>query len=135
VDAQTTPVDSVTPVNPPAQSKHSQILVMLTQGKSVPEIAEALGVTRAYVYTTKTKAKANGTLALAPAKRGRPKGSKNKPKKPPMQLVRKDVLANLKEEIATLKSREPIFVEVPVPQPISHYSFMQRLKILFFKRV
>ena len=133
MDAQTMPVDSPTPT--PATSKASQILVLLTQGKSAPEIADTLKVSRAFVYTIKSKAKANGTIALTPAKRGRPKGSKNKVKKPPMQLIRKDVLANLKEEIATLRLREPVFVEVAVPQPISHYSFTQRLKILFFKRV
>lgn len=42
--------------------------------------------------------------------------------------------SQLVREIEHLKNRSPLTIELPVPQPFSHYTFMQRLGILFLGR-
>lgn len=37
----------------------------------------------------------------------------------------------LSAEVKILREHPPITVEVPVPQPVSHYTFWQRVKLLF----
>jgi transposase len=109
----------------PTPSKKSQILSLLKEGKSAREIAAIVNVSPAYIYTTKNRANTQGNLSLPPAKRGRPKGSKNK--KPRAAKTIKHL-----QEIPQVSVR---YVEIPVPQPFSHFSFLERLKILFFKKV
>ena len=93
---------------------------------------------------------------LTPKKKlGRPKGSKNK--RPPVKkaealiVLPKGQFLQLQQEIETLTARVstvveentalrreiqtlPKTIEMPVPQPFSHYSFWQRLGILFLGR-
>lgn len=45
-----------------------------------------------------------------------------------MLTVQRDALDTL---LKTHKNKPPVTVEVPVPQPFSHYTFLQRLRILF----
>ena len=108
----------------PTPSKKAQILSLLKEGKSAREIAAIVNVSPAYIYTTKNRANTQGNLSLPPAKRGRPKGSKNKkPRAKPTTHL---------QEVPQVSIR---YVEIPVPQPFSHFSFLERLKILFFKKV
>lgn len=108
----------------PTPSKKSQIMSLLKEGKSAREIAVIANVSPAYVYTTKNRAKVQGTLSLPPSKRGRPKGSKDKkPRAKPATHLQEVPQVSIK------------YVEIPVPQPFSHFSFLERLKILFFKKV
>jgi len=40
-------------------------------------------------------------------------------------------MLQMRQEIRDLRERPPIQIEVPVLQPFSHYTFWQRLRILF----
>lgn len=40
-------------------------------------------------------------------------------------------MLQMRQEIRDLRERPPIQIEVPVPQPFSHLTFWQRLRILF----
>jgi hypothetical protein len=46
-------------------------------------------------------------------------------------VVPKPEFLSMQQELEELRNRRLIEVEVPVPQPFSHYTFMQRLRILF----
>ena len=129
--------------------KNVEIRKLLAEGKTPGEVAALMGVPVTRVYSVRAYDKKK-QVAQAKTKRkpGRPKGSKNSVKRTaPMQLIRKDVLKNMQQELNTLRTENarlcaeavkvcppPVYVEVPVPQPFSQYTFWQRLRILFLGR-
>lgn len=133
-----------------SMTKAAQVRKLLSEGKTPAEVAQLAGVKVQQVYNTRhydnRKARLELTAqAKADAKRpvGRPKGSKTK-RAVPMQLIDKTVLRDMQAELSALRTENarlcaeavkicppPVYVEVPVPQPFSHYTFWQRLRILF----
>ena len=114
------------------QSKASRIRVMLNQGTPPKEIAATLNTTLQNVYSVKYLTKKKADAKKAKAKElastasvrispitGKPVRAykRRKPKQKRAQVVHK-----------------PFFIDVPVPQPVGHFSFWQRLRILFLGR-
>lgn len=130
--------------------RNVEVRRLLAEGKSPAEVANQMGVTISAVYSVRyydrskaQKARATPAPTPTPRKVGRPKGSRTKPK----MVVYRDVFNAMKQELITLRTENirltvdavkvcppPVYVEVPVPQPFSHYSFWQRLGILFLGR-
>ena len=101
------------------EKKSDAVRRMLLGSAKPKEIAELLGVTPNYVYSIKYYDQKKAAKANKPQrKRGRPR--KVKVVQQPYTPV----------ESATY----PVYVEIPVPQPFSHYTFWQRLRILFLGR-
>lgn len=137
-------------------ARNVEVRRLLAEGKSPAEIANQMGVTVSAVYGVRhydrskaQKARITPTSKPAPRKAGRPKGSKNKQvvsvdKTTLLELDRnrlKDELFDTKElneqlirSLQEATTPKIVYREVSVPQPFSHYSFWQRLGILFFGR-
>lgn len=137
-------------------SRTQRVRILLKEGRSTQEIAATVGVTAQFVYNVQysERKKAKDDEAKADAVRISPKTGKpvrkytkrksNKPisvdKATMLELDRKrlkDELFDLKETNAQLVrdiQTLPKVIEVKVPQPFSHYTFMQRLGILFLGR-
>ena len=137
-------------------SRTQRVRILLKEGRSTQEIAATVGVTAQFVYNVQysERKKAKDDEAKADAVRISPKTGKpvrkytkrksNKPirvdKTTMLELDRKrlkDELFDLKETNAQLVrdiQTLPKVIEVKVPQPFSHYTFMQRLGILFLGR-
>lgn len=142
-------------------SRTQRVRILLKEGRSVQEIAATVGVTTQFVYNVqyheRKKTKAAEAKAAEPvrisSKTGKPvrKYKKRKAKEPVrvdkatlLELDRKrmqDELFDLKEtneqlvrDIQNATTPKIVYREVSVPQPFSHYTFMQRLGILFLGR-
>ena len=141
-------------------SRTQRVRILLKEGRSVQEIAATVGVTTQFVYNVRysEQKKAKGAEAKAEAVRISPKTGKpvrkyvkRKSKEPVrvdkatlLELDRKrmqDELFDLKEtneqlvrDIQNATTPKIVYREVSVPQPFSHYTFMQRLGILFLGR-
>lgn len=106
-------------------SRAARIRALLAEGRKPAEIAATLGTTLQYVYCVrnydKTKAAANKRIS---AKTG----------KPVRKYTRRNVAKPTPTTPAPKVVHQPIYVEVPVPQPFSHFTFWQRLRILFTGR-
>lgn len=133
-------------------SRSERVRILLKEGRSVQEIAATVGVTAQFVYNVQysVRKKAKDAEAKPDAVRisprtGKPvrKYTKRKAKKTladpkkkveALIVVPKPEFLRMQEENVTLR-REiqtlPKVIEVKVPQPFSHYTFMQRLRILF----
>ena len=140
-------------------SRTQRVRILSKEGRSVQEIAATVGVTTQFVYNVqyherkKTKAGQAEPERISP-RTGKPlrkytKREKAKTDKPMsvgkatmLELDRKrmqDELFDLKElneqlvrDIQTATTPKIVYREIPVPQPFSHYTFAQRLRILFF---
>ena len=137
-----------------SSARNVEVRRLLAEGKAPAEVAKLMGVTAEAVYSVRaydrSKAqKARTASTPAPRKVGRPKGSKNKKvvsvgKTTLLELDRnrlKDELFDTKElneqlirSLQEATTPKIVYREVPVPQPFSHYSFWQRLGILFLGR-
>ena len=131
----------------PAQpTRAARIRTLLTEGRSVAEIAAVLGVTKQTVYNVAHHArkKAQNAVRISP-RTGKPlrkytkrEGVKAEVLAEPSKkvealiVVPKPEFLRMQQELETLRNRRPVEVEIPVPQPFSHYTFTQRLRILFF---
>ena len=131
--------------NAPVETRKTKIIRLLGEGMQPKAVAAVLDVATSYVYTINAQLRNGSVTARKP---GRPKGSKAKAK--PTQVVLKEVLKNLRTENEELRAQVEVlqseaailrqrpvtqYIEVEVPQPFSHYSFWQRLRILFLGRV
>lgn len=129
------------------QSKHKQtelstrIRALLKEGRTPAEIMALTGTRKHIVGLVKYHMERQENIRISPTT-GKPvrKYTKRKVKaevraKPKqgqvLIVVPKTEFLRMQEEIATLRNRRPVEVEIPVPQPFSHYTFMQRLRILF----
>lgn len=118
-----------------------RIRVLLKEGRTPAEIMALTGAKRHIVGLVKYHMERQENIRISPTT-GKPvrKYTKRKVKaevraKPKqgqvLIVVPKTEFLRMQEEIATLRNRRPVEVEIPVPQPFSHYTFMQRLRILF----
>ena len=131
------------------QSKHKQtelstrIRALLKEGRTPAEIMALTGTRKHIVGLVKYHMERQENIRISPTT-GKPvrKYTKRKVKaevraKPKqgqaLIVVPKPEFLRMQEELETLRSRSqwPVTVEVPVPQPFSHYTFWQRLRILF----
>lgn len=123
-------------------TKAQRMREMMAEGRTAAEIAATLGITVQRVYAFKSQDKRRQATRISP-KTGKPvrkytkrEGVKAevraKPKKAQALIViPKEEFLRMQEENKALRNRPPVTVEVPVPQPFSHYTFWQRLRILF----
>lgn len=118
-----------------------RIRVLLKEGRTPAEIMALTGAKRHIVGLVKYHMERQENIRISPTT-GKPvrKYTKRKVKaevraKPKqgqaLIVVPKTEFLRMQDEIATLRNRRPVEVEIPVPQPFSHYTFMQRLRILF----
>lgn len=118
-----------------------RIRVLLKEGRTPAEIMALTGTRKHIVGLVKYHMERQENIRISPTT-GKPvrKYTKRKVKaevraKPKqgqaLIVVPKTEFLRMQEEIATLRNRRPVEVEIPVPQPFSHYTFMQRLRILF----
>lgn len=131
------------------QTKHQptelsqRIRTLLKEGRSTAEIMALTGTRKHIVGLVKYHMERQENVRISPAtgkpvrkyvKRKKVKAEvKAAPKKGQVLIVvPKPEFLRMKQEIETLRNRRPIEIEVPVPQPFSHYTFLQRLRILFF---
>ena len=124
-----------------SESKAAKIRTLLADGQKPKAVAAILEVPVSYVYGVQHYAKHKAKTAKAKIKQ-----PASKRKATPTQLISKAVLRDMKQELKALHSenirlavevantRPPMYVEMPVPQPFSQYSFWQRLRILFLGR-
>lgn len=135
-------------------SRTARIRTLLAEGRSVAEIAAVLGVTKQMIYNVaySVRKKEKSAKHISPrtgkpvrkyTKRGSVKADKpmHVDEATLLELDRKrmkDELFDLKElneqlvrDIQTATTPKIVYREIPVPQPFSHYTFMQRLRILF----
>lgn len=124
-----------------AESKAAKIRALTADGQKPKAIAAILDVPVSYVYGVQYYAKQKAKTAKAKIKQ-----PASKRKATPMQLISKAALRDMKQELKALHSenirltveaantRPPMYVEMPVPQPFSQYTFLQRLRILFLGR-
>lgn len=131
-----------------SESKAAKIRTLLADGQKPKAVAAILEVPVSYVYGVQYYAKQKAKTAKAKIKQP---ASKLKAKQAPrvnkatmLELDRnrlKDELFDTKElneqlirSLQEATTPKIVYREVPVPQPFSHYSFWQRLGILFFGR-
>ena len=124
-----------------SESKAAKIRALLADGQKPKAVAAVLDVPVSYVYGVQHYAKHKAKTA-----RSKIKQPASKRKATPTQLISKAVLRDMKQELKALHSenirlavevastKPPMYVEMPVPQPFSQYSFWQRLRILFLGR-
>lgn len=129
-----------------SESKAAKIRALLADGQKPKAVAAVLDVPVSYVYGVNHYAKQKAKTARAKIKQPASKQPASKRKATPKQLISKAVLSDMKQELKALHSenirlavevantRPPMYVDMPVPQPFSHYSFWQRLRILFLGR-
>ena len=110
-------------------SRAARIRALLAEGRKPAEIAATLGTTLQYIYGVrnydKTRAKNKATSG---------KRISAKTGKPVRKYTRRNVAKPTPTTPAPKVVHQPIYVEVPVPQPFSHFTFWQRLRILFTGR-
>ena len=123
-----------------------RIRTLLKEGRSTQEIMALTGTRKHIVGLVKYHMERQENIRISPitgkpvrryVKRGKVKAEvKAAPKKAQALIViPKTEFLRMKEELETLRNRRPVEVEIPVPQPFSHYTFWQRLRILFLGRV
>lgn len=120
-----------------------RIRTLLKEGRSTQEIMALTGTRKHIVGLVKYHMERQENIRISPitgkpvrryVKRTKAKAevlAKPKKKAQALIVIPKDEFLRMQEEIATLRNRRPVEVEIPVPQPFSHYTFWQRLRILF----
>lgn len=137
-----------------SESKAAKIRALTADGQKPKAIAAILDVPVTYVYGVQYYAKQKAKTAKAKIQQP---ASKRKAKQAPVKkaealiVLPKGQFLQLQQEIETLTTRIgtvvdenlalrqeirtlPKTIEMPVPQPFSHYTFLQRLRILFLGR-
>ncbi len=107
-----------------SESKAAKIRAMLADGHKPKVVAAVLDVSVTYVYGVKSSAKQKVKAA-------------NKAVLRSMQgklAVMRGENSRMHAEAMAVTRPHPVYVEVPVPQPFYHFSFWQRLRILFLGR-
>lgn len=135
-------------------SRSERVRILLKEGRSVQEIAATVGVTAQFVYNVRYHMQKKAETATATPdgvrispKTGKPvrRYTKRKKASKPIRVDKTTMLEldrkRLKDELFDLREtneqlvREiqtlPKVIEVSVPQPFSHYTFWQRMGILF----
>ena len=120
-----------------------RIRTLLKEGRTPAEIMALTGTRKHIVGLVKYHMERQENIRISPitgkpvrryVKRTKAKAevlAKPKKKVEALIVVPKTEFLRMQEEIATLRNRRPVEVEIPVPQPFSHYTFWQRLRILF----
>lgn len=120
-----------------------RIRTLLKEGRSTQEIMALTGTRKHLVGLVKYHMERQENIRISPLtgkpvrkyrKRGKVKAevlAKPKKKVEALIVIPKPEFLRMKEELETLRNRRPVEVEIPVPQPFSHYTFWQRLRILF----
>lgn len=150
---ETQQTNNTTTITPTRINKADMIRELLTSGVSPTQVARDVGCKPQYVYgviayerkkVTKLKAKAKAKAKANGAPKRKYVKSGKYAKKPTTPMVEFD-RDQLKAEQAELNELNADFIrqlqeatkpriqyiEVEVPQPFSHYTFWQRLRILF----
>lgn len=123
----------------------ARIRTLLAEGRTTEEIMALVGVRKHIVGLVKYHmerqanqriSKVTGKPVRRYIKRTKAKAEVlAKPKKAQALIVLpKAEFLRMKEELETTRNRlapPPVQIEIPVPQPWSHYTFWQRLRILF----
>lgn len=131
-----------------SESKAAKIRALLADGQKPKAVAAVLDVPVSYVYGVNHYAKQRAKTAKAkiqqPASKRKAKQAVSVDKATLLELDRnrlKDELFDTKElneqlirSLQEATTPKIVYREVSVPQPFSHYSFWQRLGILFFGR-
>jgi hypothetical protein len=156
------PIQPVVPTIPLVVSKATVIRELLASGMKPKDIAEQLGCKPQYVHTVKNYERVREIKARAKAKYARKKevaggAPKRKyvksgkyaktvpaPTTPVVELDRDQLKAEQAElnelnadfirQLQDASKPRIQYIEVEVPQPFSHYTFWQRLRILFLGR-
>jgi transposase-like protein len=156
------PIQPVVPTIPLVVSKATVIRELLASGMKPKDIAEQLGCKPQYVYgviayerskAAKLKAKAkyarkkevaNGAPKRKYVKSGKYAKTVPAPTTPVVELDRDQLKAEQAElnelnadfirQLQEANKPRIQYIEVEVPQPFSHYTFWQRLRILFLGR-
>lgn len=123
----------------------ARIRTLLATGHTPAEIAATLGVRVQRVYVVRSAEKKKQQSQQISPRTGKPlrKYTKAKPKNaalvpaptpaPNGQVMLLEAeLDFMRRELDMERARLPRTIEVPVPQPWSHYTFWQRLRIVFF---
>lgn len=120
-----------------------RIRTLLKEGRSTQEIMALTGTRKHLVGLVKYHMERQENIRISPLtgkpvrkyrKRGKVKAevlAAPKKKAQALIVIPKPEFLRMKEELETLRNRRPVEVEIPVPQPFSHYTFWQRLRILF----
>lgn len=120
-----------------------RIRTLLKEGRSTQEIMALTGTRKHIVGLVKYHMERQENIRISPltgkpvrryVKRKKVKAevlAKPKKKVEALIVIPKPEFLRMKEELETLRNRRPVEVEIPVPQPFSHYTFWQRLRILF----
>lgn len=131
-----------------SESKAAKIRALLADGQKPKAVAAVLDVPVSYVYGVNHYAKQRAKTARAkikqPASKPKAKKAVSVDKATLLELDRnrlKDELFDTKElneqlirSLQEATTPKIVYREVSVPQPFSHYSFWQRLGILFLGR-
>lgn len=129
-----------------SESKAAKIRALLADGQKPKAVAAILDVPVTYVYGVNHYAKQRAKTTRAKIKQPASKQPASKSKATPTQLISKETLRCMKQELNALRTENirltveaatkipPMYVDMPVPQPFSHYTFLQRLRILFLGR-
>ena len=134
-----------------SESKAAKIRALLADGQKPKAVAAILDVPVTYVYGVNHYAKQRAKTARAKIKQPASKSKAPVKKAEALIVLPKGQFLQLQQEIETLTTRIgtivdenlalrrevqtlPKVIEVSVPQPFSHYSFWQRLGILFLGR-
>ncbi len=161
---ETQQTNNITTITPTRINKADMIRELLTSGVSPAQVARDVGCKPQYVYgviayerkkVAKLKAKAKAKYARkkevaggAPKRKYTKSGKYAKPVPAPTTPVVELDRDQLKAEQAELHELNADFIrqlqeatkpriqyiEIEVPQPFSHYTFWQRLRILFLGR-
>jgi hypothetical protein len=127
-----------TPTKP---NKSNQIRELLAQGVTPSIIAKEMGVVIQYVHSVrrrdiekarKAKAKAKKAATVRRYVKSGKYAKKAETPKETTPLITQEELDALREAVQRPATQ---YIEVEVPQPFSHYTFWQRLRILFLGRV
>lgn len=131
-----------------SESKAAKIRTLLAEGQKPKNVAAILDVPVTYVYGVSHYAKQRAKTARAkinqPVSKPKAKRVVRVDKPTLLELDRnrlKDELFDTKElneqlirSLQEATTPKIVYREVPVPQPFSHYTFLQRLRILFLGR-
>jgi transposase-like protein len=148
---ETQQTNNTTTITPTRINKADMIRELITSGVSPAQVARDVGCKPQYVYgviayerkkVAKLKAKAKSTPKRKYTKSGKYAKKVKSPLDVPMVKLDRDQLKAEQAELHELnadfirqlqEANKPRiqYIEVEVPQPFSHYTFWQRLRILF----
>jgi transposase-like protein len=147
---ETQQTNNTTTITPTRINKADMIRELITSGVSPAQVARDVGCKPQYVYgviayerkkVAKLKAKAKSTPKRKYTKSGKYAKAVPAPTTPMVKLDRDQLKAEQAElnelnadfirQLQEATKPRIQYIEVEVPQPFSHYTFWQRLRILF----